>query len=77
MIVPPGNAGKHAGEGNIKGVQMNLSAPTMPIFVIACILFLLALIGHFVVIPVVTMYQFWLAIIAFVVLALGNLLKGM
>jgi hypothetical protein len=55
---------------------MNLSAPTMPVFLIACVLFLLALIGHFVVIPFVTMYQFWLAIIAFVVLALGNLLKG-
>jgi hypothetical protein len=56
---------------------MNLSAPTMPVFLIAAVLFLLALIGHFVVIPFVTMYQFWLAIIAFIVLALGNLLKGM
>ncbi len=56
---------------------MNLSAPTMPVFLIAAALFILALLGHFVVIPFVTMYQFWLAIIAFVVLALGNLLKGM
>jgi hypothetical protein len=49
----------------------------MPVFLIAVILFALALVGHFVVIPFVTMYQFWLAIVAFVVLALGNLLKGM
>ena len=55
---------------------MNLSAPTMPIFLIAVALFALALIGHFVVIPYVTLYQFWLAIAAFVVLAAGNLLKG-
>jgi hypothetical protein len=55
---------------------MNLSAPTTPVFLIAAALFLLALIGHFVVIPFVTMYQFWLALAAFVVLALGNLMKG-
>jgi hypothetical protein len=60
----------------IKGDVMNLSAPTMPVFLIAVALFILALIGHFIVIPYVTAYQFWIAIIAFVVLALGNLLKG-
>lgn len=56
---------------------MNLSAPTMPVFLIAGALFVLALLGHLAVIPLVTMYQFWLAIAAFVLLALGNLLKGM
>jgi hypothetical protein len=56
---------------------MNLSAPTMNIFLLSALLFILALVGHFVVIPYVTLYQFWLAIAAFVVLALGNLLKGM
>jgi hypothetical protein len=56
---------------------MNLSAPTMPVFLIACVLFVLALLGHIAVIPFVTLYKFWFAIIAFVVLALGNLLKGM
>jgi hypothetical protein len=58
-------------------MNLNLSAPTLPVFLIAAVLFILALLGHFVVIPVVTMYQFWLALAAFVVLALGNLLKGL
>ena len=56
---------------------MNLSAPTMPVFLIAVALFVLALLGHFAVIPAIAVYKFWLAIGAFVVLALGNLLKGM
>ena len=56
---------------------MNLSAPTMPVFLIAVALFVLALLGHFAVIPALVVYKFWLAIGAFVVLALGNLLKGL
>ena len=59
------------------GNVMNLSAPTTPVFLIALALFVLALAGHFAVIPYVTIYQFWLAILAFVLLALGNLVKGM
>jgi hypothetical protein len=56
---------------------MNLSAPTMPVFLIAVALFVLALLGHFAVIPAIAVYKFWLAIGAFVVLAAGNLLKGL
>lgn len=56
---------------------MNLSAPTMPVFLIAVALFALAVIGHFVVLPFITLYKFWLAIAAFVVLLLGNVMKGM
>jgi len=55
---------------------MNLSAPTMPVFIISVILAVLALIGHFVVIPYVTLYGFWLALAAYVVLAVGCLMKG-
>jgi hypothetical protein len=56
---------------------MNLSAPTVPVFLIAVIIALLALIGHFVTIPFVTIYGFWLAMVAFAVLAVGCLLKGL
>lgn len=56
---------------------MNLSAPTLPIFVVSLVLAILALIGHFVVIPFVTIYQFWIAIVAYAVLCVGCLLKGM
>jgi hypothetical protein len=55
---------------------MNLSAPTMPIFLIAVVLAVLALLGHFVVIPFVTLYKFWVAIAAFVVLTVGCVMKG-
>ena len=55
---------------------MSLSAPTAPIFWISVILFLLALIGYFVVIPFVSLYAFWIAIVAFIVLAAGCLMKG-
>jgi hypothetical protein len=60
------------GEGD-----MNLSAPTLPIFVVSLVLAILALIGHFVVIPFITIYQFWIAIVAYAVLCVGCLLKGM
>jgi hypothetical protein len=36
----------------------------------------LALIGHFTRIDFVTQYQFWLAIAAYVVLAIGCLVRG-
>jgi hypothetical protein len=55
---------------------MRLSAPTHQIFYISVVLFVLALIGYFVLIPYVSLYAFWLAIAAYVVLAAGNLLKG-
>jgi len=56
--------------------KMRLSAPTKPIFYISVVLFALALIGHFVAIPYVSMYQYWLALAGYVVLAAGNVLKG-
>ena len=55
---------------------MNLSAPTQVIFWISLILAILALIGYFVVMPFITLYAFWLAIIAYIVLAAGCLMKG-
>lgn len=57
---------------------MNLSAPTTPVFLISLILAVLALVGNFVPnIPFVSQYEFWIAIIAYVVLMVGNLAKGL
>lgn len=56
---------------------MKLNAPTMVVFLISLILAILALIGVFVAIPFVSLYAFWFAIIAYIVLALGCVLKGM
>jgi hypothetical protein len=55
---------------------MNLNAPTQVVFVISLIIAVLALIGYFVQIPFVTQYQFWVAIVAYVVLAAGCMMKG-
>ena len=68
--VAAANSG-HSGE-----TTMRLSAPTHMTFYISVALFVLALVGHFAVVPYITMYQFWLAIAGYVVLAAGNLLKG-
>lgn len=55
---------------------MNLSAPNQVVFWIAVIIAVLAIIGMFVTIPVITPYAFWVAILAFVILAGGVLMKG-
>ena len=59
-----------------QGAVMNLSAPSQVIFLISLVLAILAVVGALVVIPYVTAYAFWIAIIAYVVLAAGCLMKG-
>ena len=55
---------------------MNLSAPTKPIFIISLILAILAVLGVYMAIPYVSDNTFWVAIIAYVVLMVGNVAKG-
>jgi hypothetical protein len=55
---------------------MNLSPPTTAVFIISLILAVLAVIGTFVAIPLVSANAFWVAIIAYVILAVGNLFRG-
>ena len=50
---------------------MNLHKPPDILFLIAVALAVFALIGFFVTIPVLTQYQFWFAVAAFLLLALG------
>jgi hypothetical protein len=56
---------------------MNLSAPTTVVFVLSLILAVLAVLGTLVVIPVITPHAFWVAILAWLVLAIGNVMTGM
>jgi len=58
-------------------MKLNLSAPTMPVFWISVVLAVLALLGHFTVIPFVTLNQFWVAILAYIVLFIGAVFKGL
>jgi len=55
---------------------MNLSPPTTAVFVISLILAVLAIIGTFVTIPLISAHAFWVAIIAYIILAVGNVFRG-
>jgi hypothetical protein len=54
---------------------MNLHAPSMWIFVLSVLIAVLAIVSAFTPIQYVSTYAFWVAIIAFIVLAFGNLVK--
>ena len=56
---------------------MNLSAPTMPVFLVSLVIAVLALVGYFVAIPFISDNLFWTAIVAYVVLLVGNVAKGL
>jgi hypothetical protein len=53
---------------------MTLQAPAMWVFILSLVLVVLAVVGVFVSIPYLSMYAFWVAVLAYVVLALGNFL---
>ncbi len=55
---------------------MNLYAPSVPIFVVSLVFAVLALIGHVVLLPFVTLYGFWVAIIAYAILAVGVVMRS-
>ena len=55
---------------------MKPSAPKSIIWIIALIVGILGIIGHFVDIPVVTDYNYWLLLVGFVLLAIGTTFKG-
>ena len=55
---------------------MNLNAPTKLVFLISVVLAILAVVATFVAIPVVSANAFWVAIVAYLVLVAGNVLKG-
>ena len=55
---------------------MNLSPPTTAVFIISVVLAVLAIIGTFVAIPVISANAFWVAMIAYIILAVGNLFRG-
>lgn len=55
---------------------MNFNEPKVITFWIAVVVAVIALIAFIVTIPVLSGIAFWLMLIAFVILAAGNLLKG-
>ena len=57
--------------------NINLSAPKNITFWIAVVVAVVGFIANFVTIPVLSGLSFWLVIVGFVILALGNLLQGL
>ncbi len=55
---------------------MRLSAPTKSTFWIATILAALGVLGYFINLSFVSQYNFWFVVAGFVLLWLGNYLKG-
>ncbi len=55
---------------------MKLSAPKQLTFWIAVILAVLGVLATLVTIPVLSGFAFWLVVIGFIVLAVGNLIEG-
>jgi len=55
---------------------MKLSPPTKLVFWISVILAALGIIGSLVSVPVVSGFALWLVVIGYVLLFLGNVLKG-
>jgi hypothetical protein len=53
---------------------MDLHKPSKILFLIAVALAVLALVGFFLTIPIITQYNFWLALAGFLLLALGCIL---
>ena len=54
---------------------MKLHAPARWLFVVSLIIAVIAVVGVFTPIPLFTIYAFWVAILAYVVLAVGNVIE--
>ena len=54
---------------------MERHAPSMWIFVLSLVIAVIAVVGVFTPIPYITEYGFWIAILAYIVLAFGNVAK--
>lgn len=55
---------------------MKLTPPTQTVFWVATVIAVLGIIGSLVSIPVVSAYAFWFVVVGFVLLWLGNTMKG-
>jgi hypothetical protein len=56
---------------------MHTNAPKFIIWLVAVIIGALGILAKFVAIPFLTVYAFWIVVVAFVLLALATILRGM
>lgn len=55
---------------------MNLTPPTKVVFYLSVLLVVVGIVANFVTIPVLTGLAFWIVVVGYVLLALGNVMKG-
>ena len=55
---------------------MNLNPPTKVVFWLSTVLAVLGILGQFIALPLVGGFEFWLVAAGFVLLWLGNTMKG-
>jgi len=55
---------------------MKFSAPKQTTWLLALLVAIVGVVAHFVAIPVLSGYDFWVVLVAFVLLFLGTILKG-
>ncbi len=56
---------------------MKLNAPKKNTWLVAVVIGVVGIIAKFVTIPFISIYAFWLVVVAFVLLALATYLKGL
>jgi len=54
---------------------MQTYAPNFIVWIVAVVIGVVGLVAHFIAIPVVSLYSFWLVAIGFAGLALANIIK--
>ena len=77
MMANDGNKNATPDKIRLGGVTVTLSTPTQMIFIISVVLFLLAVIGAFVLFPLVSGNAYWLAVITCIVLFIGNVANNL
>jgi hypothetical protein len=55
--------------------RLKLHAPALWVFVLSLVIAVLAVVSVLTPIPYITAYEFWVAILAYVILAVGNLVE--
>ncbi|MDB5542628.1 MAG: hypothetical protein JWQ89_4355 [Devosia sp.] len=55
---------------------MNLNAPSQTLFIVAVVIAVIALLGQIIAIPFVSVYAFWILLLAFIILAVGVMMRG-
>jgi len=55
---------------------MKLTPPKNIVFIISLILVIISLVAHFINIPFLTAYQYWIMLVGYILLGLGVAIKG-